>query len=341
MFKRLARWFSGRAKSQARPIPPRKQAPEQSAPEETHRGGDVHPPFNAQEEFLRILFGITATDQEQPLTPWENTLVQEIEHTLALRDRLTEQVPRFPTIIPQLMSAMRHDEFSGKQFAELIERDPTLTGEVLSLVNSPFFRIKREKIQSLQEAILILGQNGLREAIASAAFKPIMRFESRLFDRAYVMKLWEQSTNCAALCRCQASTILGLDPFEAFLAGLMRNIGLIVAIRIVNRVDDASSIPETRLFLDRLSDQVSRLSAAVADGWGLPEAVIAALKEQSSVQTPASMSNFGQILFVSAALACTRNLIEEHDYPSEMVDALFASDLPLTRKSRDCYARLG
>ncbi|MGF6274512.1 HD-like signal output (HDOD) protein [Massilia sp. UYP11] len=223
-------------------------------------------------------------------------------------------VPRVPAVIPQLLRSLREDDAGAGALARQLARDPVLVAEVIREVNSPYYQ-PASPIRSLEGAVLLLGRNGLRMLLARVAFRPIISHQTGPLTRLLAPTLWRQSELCA-----QAAGLLaprhGADPFEAYLAGLMHNVGLMVAFRVVEQLLPPGALPDGDAFGTRLVAAARLISARIADGWELPPAIghaIAHLGDAGALPSVLFdadrlaklhlLAGGGQPLFVRAVLA--------------------------------------
>ena len=180
-------------------------------------------------------------------------------------------VPRVPAVIPQLLRSLRDADSGAAELARQVAQDPLLVAEVIREVNSPYYQ-PTSPIRNLEGAVLLLGQNGLRMLLARVAFRPIISQQASPLARLLAPPLWRQSELCA-----QAAGLLaprhGADPFEAYLAGLMHNVGLVVAFRAVEQLVPAGGLSDDDAFGARLVQAARRISTAIADQWQLPAAI--------------------------------------------------------------------
>jgi hypothetical protein len=187
-------------------------------------------------------------------------------------------VPRVPAVIPQLLGSLRDDSLSGADLARQVAQDVVLVAEVIREANSPYYR-PATPVKTIEGAVMLLGQNGLRMLLARVAFRPVIGMQSGRFARQAAPIVWSQSEQCAL-----ASSILagGLDAnaFDAYLAGLMHNIGLIVAFRVIDRVIPAPAVavlPASPVFCASLLEYARSLSSVIAAEWNFPESVVSAI----------------------------------------------------------------
>ncbi|WP_200154575.1 HDOD domain-containing protein [Chromatium okenii] len=213
-------------------------------------------------------------------------------------------VPRLPAIIPQLMHSLKDDTVGIAQLAQQIKRDPVLVGEVICLANSPYYR-RQQKISSIEQAVLLLGQNGLRQLVSRIAFYPILNLRAGAITRLAGAHLWAQSEQCALICRCLADH-KKVDTFAAYLAGLVANIGVLSGLHYLDQFLNirASGVPHTPAFYTAFVQLAKQFSCRIVTEWQFPEPIILALYEQTHLRATAPCSTLGQI--VSAGDHCSK-----------------------------------
>lgn len=205
----------------------------------------------------------------------EGPVLDELARLARDPDGAAALVPRVPAVIPQLLRSLRNEDSGPGELARLVARDPLLVAELIREVNSPYYQ-PTSPVRNLEGALLLLGQNGLRMLLARVAFRPIISQQAGALARLLAPPLWRQSELCA-----QAAGLLaprhGADPFEAYLAGLMHNVGLVVAFRAVEHLVPAGGLPDGDAFGTQLVRSARRMSAAIAGQWQLPAAIGAAI----------------------------------------------------------------
>jgi EAL and modified HD-GYP domain-containing signal transduction protein len=66
-----------------------------------------------------------------------------------------------------LLNKVRDENFEFDEISDIIQRDPMLTVSLLRLVNSAYFALK-EKVKSINQAVVMIGQTELRKWITTA-----------------------------------------------------------------------------------------------------------------------------------------------------------------------------
>lgn len=138
------------------------------------------------------------------------------------------QIPTIPYVITQVLNAVDDDNLSASALASIIEKDPALTMRVLTVANSSFYGFSR-RISTIDLAIVIMGLNTIKEIVLSLA---IQRFFAKvrkdLFD---IKEFWRYSVFCGAASRVIARKFNYKLAGEAFVSGLIHDIGILILIQ--------------------------------------------------------------------------------------------------------------
>jgi len=202
-------------------------------------------------------------------------ILAELRELSANPDAAAGLVPRVPEVITQLLGSLGDDAVSTNALARQVAQDVVLVAEVIREANSAYYR-SLTPVRTVEAAIMMLGHNGLRMLLARLAFRPIIKMESRGFARRAAPQIWSQSEKCALAASLMAPGVTA-GGFEAYLAGLMQNVGLMVAFRIVDRICGDGRVPGSRVFGAALQEHSRQLSATVAAHWDFPPEVCAAI----------------------------------------------------------------
>ena len=199
-------------------------------------------------------------------------LVDQTAHNPAVA---AELVPRIPELIPKLLRSLRDENVTTGELAAQVAEDVVLMAEVLREANSAYYR-PMTPIKTLDAAIMLLGQNGLRMLLARVAFRPIIRMHETGFARRAAPLVWNHSEKCAVAASLMAPGLTA-DIFESCLAGLMQDVGLIVAFRLADRVCPNGRVPASPAFGVELLARSRVLSGVIATHWDFPNNVAEAI----------------------------------------------------------------
>ncbi|MCU6434276.1 HDOD domain-containing protein [Undibacterium sp. Jales W-56] len=241
-------------------------------------------------------------------------------------------VPRVPTVIPQLLGSLRNKTVSAAELSSHIVKDVVLVGEVINAVNSALYN-PADRINSLEKAVMVLGEDGLRLLIAKVAFRPIINLNAGNFTRRAAPHIWNQSEKCALACYQLAT---GLDPFQAFLTGLMKNVGLIIAFRLLDQQCEEARFKYSASFYHAFTSVAATLSYRVAQRWEFPATVVQALQQQAGGSKAPVWTPLGHLLHNADLLAKMRVLVNHAQLKSN--DQRLCAGL--SAEAIDCFTNL-
>lgn len=239
--------------------------------------------------FSALLIGVAALCERQP-----SAVEQSVLRRLGEAARATGEehlVPRMPAVLPKLIGLIRRDDVAVHELTELLGREPALLGEVMRVANSPFYR-GTQTLTSLEAAVAQLGQRGIHDVVSRAVMAPVFDLKPGRLNPAAGTLLWEQADGCARACARECAG--AAERFDAYLAGMVANTGLIVALRLLEQ-PPAGAAPASLDFHRQLATLSPRLSARIARQWCLPDTVVLAVE---SLAEPAD----GAVSGLAAAL---------------------------------------
>ena len=133
----------------------------------------------------------------------------------------TEPAERLP-VLPSAATALlrvQSDSVSAAELAGIAEQDPVFAKRLLGLANSAAFGPPNE-IRSICDAVLRIGVPLAHKSLFAASLGP-------LYASGNLRALWHHSQEIAAIAH-QLASQCGCHPHEAWLAGLLHDIGLLV-----------------------------------------------------------------------------------------------------------------
>jgi HD-like signal output (HDOD) protein len=211
-------------------------------------------------------------------------ILDQVRALAARPAEAAELVPRVPEVIPKLLQSLAEEDVSASELSRLVVQDVVLVAEVIREANSAYYR-PMTQVKTVEAAIMMLGQNGLRMLLARVAFRPVIKMQEEGFSRRVAPHVWGQSERCA-LAASLVAPGLTAGVFEAYLAGLMQNVGLIVAFRLVDRVCQNGSVPGSTDFGIELLACGRQLSAGIARHWEFPQEVTDAIAQAGDPDCP-------------------------------------------------------
>jgi HD-like signal output (HDOD) protein/signal transduction histidine kinase len=139
-------------------------------------------------------------------------------------------LPTLPEILVKLLDACNSEGTSLSHIASIISKDPVLTFKVLQLVNSAYYGLPR-RFTGIEPAVVYLGANCIRNlAIATSIHQVFDRGRFKKIKNFDLNDFWWHSLLCGTLARRIAVKTGYASQDEAYLAGLLHDVGRLVLI---------------------------------------------------------------------------------------------------------------
>jgi len=137
-------------------------------------------------------------------------------------------LPVVPTYIGKILRALDNTDIRAKKLAEYIEKDQALTIKILRAANSPWYG-QKGKIATVDLALIIMGLKTIKEiVIGMLVDKFFSKTPAYLFN---INSFWNYSLFCGSTSRLLSRKTNYKKAGEAFLAGLMHDIGILILIQ--------------------------------------------------------------------------------------------------------------
>jgi HD-like signal output (HDOD) protein len=211
-------------------------------------------------------------------TPAELAALEPAAKVLGDLELQAKYLPRRPSLLPRLMSAISNDTNSFRELAHIIGDDGTLLGGLLRLANSSFYAGSSTRpIDSLEKAVARVGTDGLRSLVATALLHPVMTGTRGPFS-SFAEATWEHGECAAACAELHAARIERADAFSARLLVLLHGLASNAVFRIarehsLSRAGDVRPAAIAKL----LDDWVPSTALRIAENWQLPADLCVAL----------------------------------------------------------------
>ena len=192
-----------------------------------------------------------------------------------------------PEVTMRIIEIVDDPESSASDLHQVVATDPALSTRVLKVVNSAFYGLPRQ-IGSINRAISLLGLNAVKNISVAASVGNIFRDDVVNLSGFDVRDLWAHSVATATTaCLIAREAKLGSSD-EAFLAGLLHDVGLMVELQhdralfmeLFERLEtdgDGAPIDELTTHEQNLfSADHQDIGAALCEAWKFPKALVAA-----------------------------------------------------------------
>ena len=165
-------------------------------------------------------------DVEEEEEPEEEIGFKSDEKELiASINEFINNLPTLPVVVQKIISIIGRDNTIARDIAEVIALDVALSAKVLNLANSALYNLANP-INTIEHAVALLGFNEVRNlAMGLKMVEAFPETDTIGLDRA---RFWEHSLACALFARYLADTSRKVSADEAFLGGLMHDLGKVV-----------------------------------------------------------------------------------------------------------------
>jgi len=135
------------------------------------------------------------------------------------------ELPTLPQVVTVILSLIDSPDSSAEDINKVMEKDPSLVGKILKLVNSAYYGLPN-KVNSVRQAIVILGFSTVKSlAISASVFDMFDSSRESGFSRE---EFWTHSIGCGCVARLVGHREPGVDQETAFVVALLHDIGKMV-----------------------------------------------------------------------------------------------------------------
>jgi HD-like signal output (HDOD) protein/signal transduction histidine kinase len=141
-----------------------------------------------------------------------------------IRNRLLiARLPAMPQILIKLLAHLQADDLGMPELAALVAKDAGMTGKILTVANSSAYH-RNGRQANLEQAMVALGTDMIKTLVISdSVFQTFNSFPNS--GATDLRVFWKNSLTAAVLAREVARRIDYAQPEEAYLAGLLHNVG--------------------------------------------------------------------------------------------------------------------
>lgn len=141
-----------------------------------------------------------------------------------IRNRLLiARLPAMPQILIKLLAHLQADDLGMPELAALVAKDAGMTGKILTVANSSAYH-RSGRQANLEQAMVALGTDMIKTLVISdSVFQTFNSFPNS--SATDLRAFWKNSLTAAVLARDLARHLNYSQPEEAYLAGLLHNVG--------------------------------------------------------------------------------------------------------------------
>jgi len=136
------------------------------------------------------------------------------------------RLPSLPHVLVDMLQACQGNRASFQEISLIISRDAAISARVISLANSTFYN-RGTQINTIERALLVLGTDTVKTIVITASVQQFFSGFSTEHTQ-FLKRFWKRSLSCALIAKSLAILTSYPNPEEAYLTGLLHNIGELV-----------------------------------------------------------------------------------------------------------------
>lgn len=220
--------------------------------------------------------------------------MRSMNQQLAERIRQCPNLPSLPAIAVQVIELAQRADVGIAEIAQVISRDPALSGKILRTVNSSFYA-RSQTISTISHAVTILGLQSVKTLVLG--FSLVSNLSARKGKAGFKhLHYWKRSVYAATAARMIGAKVDLMQQEELFIAALLSDIGMLVLDRVLGEeYGELCGRHETHPELLGAEVETYRMTHAeagglLADEWKLPPVLATPIRchhDPDAVKDPA------------------------------------------------------
>lgn len=192
--------------------------------------------------------------------------------------REIQELPQFPDNILQLQNLINDPDSEISTIARQISTDPSLTADLLKVVNSAHFMLPK-RVDNIVEAVKLVGLRGLKNLLYSYGTQQILSQQMKW--------LWNHSYKTAFFAYNLAKNFKRKKDLldDAYVGGILHDMGKIIFAEVhPHLLEKISGFCEERNIDRQLFEDLSaglnhaKIGGRVAEKWNFPETLVEAIR---------------------------------------------------------------
>jgi len=235
---------------------------------------------------------------------------------------MVRDIPTLPIIYQQLFQLMQDPEVSVPHVSDLMAQDQALSAKILHLVNSAFYGYNKQ-IKTISRAVVILGFRAVRSAALAISVFDYFKDEGETTG-INMQDFWVHSIATASTCKVLAEHVKLPQQEEAFVVGLLHDVGKLIEKRYFARdFDDLYKAAQEQHLSwyggEQLLFQINHaiIGKAVFRAWDFPANVVDGIHYHHDPEKAGTVPQLAALVNVADYMAYQMRLGAPGAYPPE------------------------
>ncbi|MFK7960085.1 MAG: HDOD domain-containing protein [Phycisphaerales bacterium] len=255
-------------------------------------------------------------------------------------------IATLPEITLRIIELVEDPSSTAQDLHNIISNDLALCSRILKVVNSAFYGLPRQ-IGSINRAIVLLGLNAVKNIAIAASLTKLFR-GGELCPNFSARDLWIHSIATATASKLLCDELkLGL-PDEAFLAGLIHDIGIMVEmqskrnelIAVIGKLEvNAEGAPAKdmrEVENESIGADHCAFGSALCESWKFPKSFTYVTRHHHTpMELPHGSRTLAAVVYVADRVAARAGFAFRLDLPSLDIDPAVLGELNITNEQVD------
>jgi HD-like signal output (HDOD) protein len=243
-----------------------------------------------------------------------------------------DELPPFPALVARTLDVLAKPNTSMEAVEKTLAQDQALVAKIIKVSNSALYG-GYQKIASLRQALTRLGVKTTKSLILAASTRGYF-FKNRNVMNTYGQFLWQHAVETGMACRRLAEGLGHEDPEQAFIAGIMHDIGKLVILMLddekykeIQRLKTIDKLTTVVAEKELLGTDHATLGRLLMEKWRMPEAVQFCAQYH---HTPAQAPHYGPLTALVAYGDYLSHKLSNHPLSDHLEDESLAQALTHT-----------
>ncbi|MFH0919577.1 MAG: HDOD domain-containing protein [Fibrobacterota bacterium] len=193
-------------------------------------------------------------------------------------------IPPMPSVVMKILALLRNPSANIRDIVSVVRLDEKLTFQVLKLANSAHYNRTQQRVSSIDEALIRLGNNTLINIVLAKSCSGYFSGAGEGYDLRQG-ELWRHSIACALMSQRLADRT-GFQQRELlFTTCMLHDVGKVILDAFITKKRgeiqtalDKEHVTFTRAEMDVLGISHSEIGARLLEKWNFPLEIISAVR---------------------------------------------------------------
>ena len=213
----------------------------------------------------------------------------------------------FPTYfdaIVRIRKELQNPDLSILRVANIVGTEPLIVSKLMRLANSSLYSPGGPRVRDIRTAVSLIGVELVRTTALGIAMNQLLKAKEIVPFGELTHALWEHSLKTAAACRVLARSYTKINPDEAFLAGLVHDLGAFYMLYRAAQYPELMTRADTVKYL--IAQWHESIGATLLTALGMPEEIVCATIDHDQPRTiPQTVKTLIDVVYLGNILAGT------------------------------------